>query len=874
MPSPQVDAIVSMLEDALPASKDLESALSAVKLRNDALMPGALSPEIYDQAYKILAKRLENVEVIKVNSVIRKRDPWYYGSKPNDLHWPALKKYLINAKSWHPDDVEGIEETSAEVVSLLNNPKENKFTCKGLVVGHVQSGKTANMTAVMAKAIDAGYNTIIVLAGLTNKLRQQTQLRIMSDLVERRREYWQVRTAVDEDGDFQKPPNGGLLSQPDSVQLAVVKKNVSPLGKLLLAIQETPPFALKRLKVLIIDDECDQASVNSASGEADMTTINERIRELLKLFPSVTYVGYTATPFANVFINPYKPDGLTLDDLYPSEFITCLPTPDRYFGAKKLFGQPPVESDRDDDGDDGLDMIRHIDEGEVQLLQPAKAKERDAFQPAMAPSLEMAVLYFLGCCAARRVRGDSDKHMSMLVHTSAYVTMHEKLASLIQGWLEVKGSELRIANSKTSRQLREVWEIENGRLGEAISEEPAVPFSDLIKEIPAVLDRIEVPVENGASDDRIDYEGAAKTYIVVGGSVLARGLTIEGLIVSYFLRSASQYDTLLQMGRWFGYRPRYEDLPRIWTTEELALRFRALAGIEAEIREEIDEYKVREITPMDMAVRVRAIPGMAITTASKMKSANRCAISYWGAHKQTFRFNHRDQNTLAKNWQAAADLVSQAENLGLRQKSSNGFVWIGVPRTAVTRFFSSYVAHPDHADLSPKVLSGFIEGAGEVLQKWNVAVVGSNRTRLSSDDLGVIGQVPTVNRAKLNSASDSDTADIKALMSRSDLVVDSDLKFEKSMKWSDLKLKREAMVGKRPLLLLYVIDKDSKPQTENSNTRSRIEAVSDILGYGVVFPGSKEASGNYFSIELEYVSGDEIDQIDDEERAQAEAANV
>ncbi|PCM45386.1 Z1 domain-containing protein [Marinobacter sp. ANT_B65] len=873
MTSTQVDAVVAMLDDALPTSKDLESALKTVKDRQEALMPGLLPPEIYNQAFKIMAKRLEDVEVIKVNSVIRKRDPWYCGSKPSDLHWPALKKYLLNAKNWHTSDVESIDTTSTEVMSLLNNPKEEKFTCKGLVVGHVQSGKTANMTAVMAKAIDAGYNTIIVLAGLTNKLRQQTQLRIMSDLVERRRGYWHVRTAVDENGDFQKPPSGGLLSHSDGVQLAVVKKNVSPLEKLFRAIKETPPFALNRLKVLIIDDECDQASVNSASGETDMTAINERIRGLLKLFPSVTYVGYTATPFANVFINPYKPDGVTLDDLYPSEFITCLPTPERYFGANKLFGQPPVESDRDD-SDDGLDMIRHIDEDEIPLLQPAKAKEREVFQPAMAPSLEQAIMYFLCCCAARRVRGDMDKHMSMLVHTSAYVTMHDKLASLIRGWLNVKDAELRVAGSNTSKRLETVWKKENGRVGADVASEAPIEFSDLIQEIPAVLDRIEVPIENGASDDRIDYTGNAKTYIVVGGSVLARGLTIEGLMVSYFLRSASQYDTLLQMGRWFGYRPRYEDLPRIWTTEDLALRFRALAGIEAEVREEIEEYRIRDITPKEMAVRVRAIPGMAITTASKMKAANRCAISYWGTHRQTFRFHHRDAALLARNWQAGADLVSQAENLGLRKVDSEAPLWADVPRTAINRFFSTYESHHDHKDLSSKALNDFISGAGEVLQKWNVAIIGSKRTRASDDMLGVIGQVPTVNRAKLNAASGSETADIKALMSRSDLVVDSNLKFEKNMKWSDLKLARESLVGNKPLLLLYIIDKNSKPQTEGSKNRSKLEAVSDILGYGVVFPGSKESSGNYFSVDVEYVSGDEIDEIDEEERAQTEAANV
>src|SRR5690606_5417306 len=214
----------------------------------------------------------------------------------------------------------------------------------------------------------------------------------------------------------------------------------------------------------------------------------------------------------------------------------CLPTPPRYFGAEKLFGKPPVEADGDTEGDDGLDMIRSVPEDECKNLQPAKAKERNTFQPKMTESLETAILYFIACCAARRVRGDSDKRMSMLVHTSAYVNMHEKLASLIQGWLETRDSELRSEDSDLIQKLKLIWEDEITKLPNGITKAPVVSTSDLIPEIPAVLDALEVPVENGASDDRIDYSGPAKTYIVVGGSVLARGLTIEGLMVSYFLR--------------------------------------------------------------------------------------------------------------------------------------------------------------------------------------------------------------------------------------------------------------------------------------------------------------------------------------------------
>ena len=209
----------------------------------------------------------------------------------------------------------------------MGNPAEERFSCRGLVVGHVQSGKTANMTAVIAKALDAGYDTVIVLAGMTNKLRFQTQMRLVNDLVRRNLLNWQVLTPNELDRDFRAPPYGGFLSYRDKAQLAVIKKNVSPLGELKDAVKRTFPAALKRLRILVIDDECDQASVNTARGELDMTAINQRIRELLSTLPAVTYVGYTATPFANVLIDPYGADGQELDDLYPGIIFAHSPDP-------------------------------------------------------------------------------------------------------------------------------------------------------------------------------------------------------------------------------------------------------------------------------------------------------------------------------------------------------------------------------------------------------------------------------------------------------------------------------------------------------------------------------------------------------------------
>lgn len=877
MPGPQVDGLVERIRQALPRHANLESAVAAVRAELDLLSPGLaahLSAEI-DEAAANVGREFEHIEILHSHSVIRKRPKWYFGPRPSDLHWPSVKAFLLNEKKWHEDDVRGIDDASNEVISLLENPRDparSQFSCRGLVVGHVQSGKTANMTAVIAKALDSGYDTVIVLAGLTNKLRHQTQLRLYSDLVRRNPLNWQVLTSNEVDRDFRAPPQGGFLSHSDKAQLAVIKKNVSPLGELRKAIRETLPAVLQQLRILVIDDECDQASVNSARGELDMTAINHRIRELLGLLPAISYVGYTATPFANVLINPYRVDGQELDDLYPRDFITALPKPDRYFGTERLFGKTPVDPEDVRPDEEGLDMIRDVPDEDEAGLQPRSRQERDAFQPSMMPSLEAAILYFLACCAARRARGHGDQHMTMLVHTSAYVRAHERVAALIEGWVDVHRKDLVDPASDIGSWLGRVWDEEQGRVLDDLTDARPVTLEDLFRYLPEVLEGIEFPVENGASDDRIDYSGEPKTYIVVGGSILARGLTLEGLMVSYFLRTANQYDTLLQMGRWFGYRPGYEDLPRIWMPRGLKLRFRALASVEQEIREDIEQYRLRDLTPMDLAVRIRAIPGMAITAANKMRAARRCAVSYWGTHRQTFRFAHTDAGQLERDWAAGGELVSRIEALGLRDRDAGDRkLWRNVPRSSVRRFLEAYSVEPSQADLLPGMLVPFIDGPDPRLSSWNVGIVESGRGRDSDAPLGTIGTVRTVNRARLNDTNG--TADIKALMSRRDVVFDCGDTVGGNGSWEELKAARLDAVGQVPLLLLYPIARGSRPERE-SKARVPLDAVHDVLGIGIVFPGSVTEGGNFVSVELQPLSAEEVAAIEEEEAAQTEAAGV
>ena len=876
MPGPQVDQLVRQTLRVLPRVKDLDAAIEEVRQLLDTLEPGLstrLSVEFFE-ARELVKLQFERIEILREHSVLQSRPRWYFGPKPSDLHWPAVHEFLLNTKRWPERDVIGLDKASNEVVSLLGNPGQERFSCRGLVVGHVQSGKTANMTAVAAKALDAGYDTVIVLAGLTNKLRYQTQLRVFNDLVCRNPINWQVLTPNELDRDFRAPPQGGFLSHVDKAQLAVIKKNVSPLKELKSAVERTLPAVRSQLRILVLDDECDQASINSAAGELDMTAINHRIRELLSLLPAVTYVGYTATPFANVLINPYHVGGQQLDDLYPKDFITSLPRPDSYFGTERLFGATPSDPDDVQPEEEGLDMIRDIPTEEEVLLQPESRNKRDSFQPEMTKSLERAILYFLACCAARHARGDGSQHMSMLVHTSAYVIAHKRVSTLIRDWVERNRTRIVDQESDVGKRVHEIWTAEQGRIPANVSDAPAVPADGIFRHLQAVLDAIEFPVENGASDDRIDYTEQSKTYVVVGGSILARGLTLEGLTVSYFLRTASQYDTLLQMGRWFGYRRRYEDLPRIWMTEELRLRFRALAAVEREIRDDIEQYRLQNLTPMDVAVRIRTIPGMAITAANRMRSAHNCAVSYWGTHRQTFHFDQRDEETLRRNWASAANLVSRADEDGIRDQAAEARgrkLWRDVPKSTIQHFFDTYVVHSTHTDLAASMLLPFLEQDDSRLARWNVGIVETRFGPESPLPLGGVSTVRMVNRARL--VGSNSFADIKALMSKRDLLFDCTEDTPNRSGWDGLKAARMESVGQVPLLLLYPIDRASKPQL-SSTVRTALDAAFHVIGFGIVFPGSVTEGGNFVSVNLSPLSADEIDAIAEEETEQAEAAGV
>jgi hypothetical protein len=811
-----------------------------------------------------------------------------------DIFWPALLPLLEQKVGTAA--AKSIGDAASEVRKSCADPHHHGTSKRGLVVGYVQSGKTANYTALIAKAADAGYRGFIVLSGIHNALRRQTQLRIEHDLIDRANEAagskygaprWQLLTQTEPDRDFGHMPNGSaMLASTDLRLLAVVKKNATRLRRLKKWLADIPETTRKRCPILIIDDEADQATPNSARARDEVTAINGLMRGIFVLLPTSTYVGYTATPFANVLIDP----GVA-GDFYPRDFIISLPRPEGYFGAEALFGSPCDEDASD--ADDGYDLIRSVPDDDRDAIRPPRsADQREEFRPPVPESMKEAIRWFVLATAARRARGHQNFHSSMLIHTTQLARVHFQQADAVREFLgEVKDDPI----GPELGSLERVWESERDRY---VPDAPdtKLSFDEVKPHIRGVLDHLKVIVDNSLSEDRLDYtetevvdaeeHEVPQTVIAVGGNTLSRGLTLEGLTVSYFVRSASTYDTLLQMGRWFGFRPGYGDLARVWMPDELAANFRFLAGVEAELREDIARYSSDGLTPIDAAVRIRRHPSMAVTTRMKMQRAVSAQISYAGQRRQTFLFDHQNHDALRSNIQCGHDLVRGLRTM-MRPEQPSPARWVfhGASFELVRSFLQLYRFHPDHADLSGQAILDFLDrwsDAGYPI-RWNVAVMGSSQTQhtlngepfdLGTIDLGLDVEVGMLNRSRMRKDQSATRANIKSLMSTPDRVVDiRDLgPGEAGRRDAELRALRRVKAPQEGLLALYPVSKDSQPLSAaqlEANSRVALGAVEHVLGVGLVFPdpplGAPEdlLSSEYVQVDLtgadDYIEQDEAE---------------
>lgn len=675
--------------------------------------------------------------------------PWYDNRRSTiePIFWERFRRYLFIEKGWTPGVVDPIDEISNTIVGQLGDPASAQaFKRKGLVIGDVQSGKTVNFTAICNKAVDAGYRIVIILAGVTDDLRKQTQRRFDKEFAGIDSQILELDEISDElygVGRFGQAEVvsfttvnqefNAAASRVNNISLnavqrhipifCVVKKNVRILRNLLNWLRNHPgnlgPDQRIDLPLLIIDDESDNASINVNNDDEKPTNTNRYIREIIALFNKVSYLAVTATPFANIFINPETENDMLEDDLFPRDFIYVLspPTSDQllrnycaYMGVSQIFG---------DNAFDGI--IQPLEDLEATL--PAKHRREFVFRQ-LPESLKKSIAYFCLANVIRDLRGNETDHRSMLIHISHLRVIHDRIHhevlkffnSLKYAAQNYGADPIVAAQSPEIVFMKHVWdeyfsEIDDG------SWEIVLPH--IYKSIAPV--DIRVINSDGGSLNYDQHEEHGLRLIAIGGNCLSRGLTLEGLMVSYFRRTTKMYDTLLQMGRWFGYRPNYADLCKIWLTEEATAWFKAITESYIELKNDVRTMIAQGLSPKEFGMKVRTHPDALLPTArNKMRAARELTIpvSIAGRLLETPRIL---LEAVAHNERQMRSFVSKLNRVGrfVEDQAVTHF-WSEVPAEDIASLVRNFHTDPWNLMFRGPDIAEYIDRLGD---SWDVAIM-------------------------------------------------------------------------------------------------------------------------------------------------------
>lgn len=853
-----------------------------------------------------LKKSLLAIYNVKVDTyqILEGRDariPWLKEFKAERqsewLFWTRYKRYLAEQKHFAPEVISQLDDLTDRILDKLFNPQRDDVIInkKGLVVGQVQSGKTANYTGLICKAADAGFNLIIILAGIHNNLRSQTQTRIDEGFLgfdtQNTRAYDMNRTirigvglipgfdnaiansytTSTERGDFTKQAAntaGFNFNNPQPIIL-VIKKNVSVLKRLYSWLKsQSTHDSIANKSLLLIDDEADNASINTSRDGDDPTAINKNICKIIKLFNRSAYVGYTATPFANIFIP------LDKDDLFPKDFIINLPAPDNYIGPEKVFGT----SANPDGNEDLLPIVFPVTDSDTFV--PA-GHRRDDPKPTIddiPESLKTAIKCFIITCSISIARGQENKHNSMLIHVSRFQAWQNHLKIIIDRLFKYYKSEIEANDPTIMEEFRQIFEedtptyrsycsitreIMNSPVLSRVDNRMRLHTWDEIKPLLyRAVQKIEVKSINGTSGDSLTYYENEKngiSVIAIGGDKLSRGLTLEGLSVSYFLRASKMYDTLMQMGRWFGYRPGYVDLCRLFTSNELNEWYRHITLASDELREEFRYLAESGGTPENYALKVRTHPGqLQITSISKMRHTRNIQVSWAGRLVETYQLL---QNSISKrnNLAVTDSLLSE---LGTPDRIKSDYLWTGVSSDIICDYLSRFQLPESLTKVNLDLICDYIRELNEVgeLISWNIALMSKNvdkNTCVHTFSNGV--QVGCFIRRQAKDAQNSKTyyirknhivgnptdefIDLPADMLSDALDETRDRKFKAGEEWkhdypSPQLVRQEFRSKQTPLLMIYPLNPAFSNVSGLTDTTTDTKNDEPFIGFAIAFPHS------------------------------------
>jgi hypothetical protein len=687
----------------------------------------------------------------------------------------------MEEKGFSEQSIMTLDDLTDRVLERLEDPmREGSWDCRGMVVGHVQSGKTANYTGLICKAADAGYKLIIVLAGMHKSLRSQTQLRLdqgflgFDTQLNRAFDHENLRIGVGrlpgeefitvhsltssaDRGDFNRKVASqvGVMPGGSDPVLLVVKKNKSVLANLInWAVNirgQIDPVTQKKtvhnIPLLVIDDEADNASVNTASipldengiplDDYDVSAINGKIRSLLSHFEKSAYVGYTATPFANIFIYPEGETTSHGEDLFPRDFIINLPPPPNYIGPSQIFG---FSRSGDDGGNyqSGLPVIRTI--SDYRKFMPDD-HWKDHIPESLPVSLKKAIKSFILSCAARRVRGEQKNHNSMLIHVTRFTAVQKEVARLVNDELNFVRRQLEYTDPLSQEgiyaEMEEIWDSDYVPTTSSVLQQirdplvTRVPWDEVRSYLYDAAARIQIKLINGTASDILDYNECPEglSVIAIGGDKLSRGLTLEGLSVSYYLRASRMYDTLMQMGRWFGFRPGYVDLCRLYTSHDLVEWYRYINLASEELRTEFDYMATLNSTPSEYGLRVRTHPdGLLITAVNKMRNGTVMNVSYGNSLIETVFF-HRDTVPLRNNLNVIDQFIRGLGSPSPSSSAGKHLLWDNVPTPVVLGMLNEYIIHEACRKANPGLLKDYIEKRSSMgeLTHWTVVLINNSK---------------------------------------------------------------------------------------------------------------------------------------------------
>lgn len=876
-----LEGMTSVFMASQPGPHTAQSIRDIVaQLRSTPMFDG----KIQDEEAEELARLIEEKYGISMGfgAIVDAEDfrPWLHDARINgevgDFYWGRYRQ-LLNLKGLPKSVIDATDEVTDRVLDRLGNPRNTSpWSRRGMVVGHVQSGKTANYTGLICKAADAGYRLIVVIAGIHNNLRNQTQARIDEGFIGRdtgrlahanqakrqkiigvgvfdQREFPVSLTNTLRD--FNKATattNTSQIGQYNVPVVLVIKKNSSTLKNLLEWLKEHSVHqGMVSQPMLLIDDEADNASINTAYAREEVTRINGQIRELLSLFHRSCYVGYTATPFANIFIDPETDDDTLRQDLFPRHFIIGLDAPSNYFGAQKVFL-------------DGRDRhIRIIDDNEDILPVSHKIDHRLDVLPN---SLVRAVRTFIVARAIRNARGQQAAHASMLVNASRFTELQGHIRSrlndvvgTIRDAVAVDGGRNRGAlQNPEIAALHSVWKDE-------YADTCGVDWPIVQSHLHEVLIATRVLEVNASKRAQaLDYEQGGEhgvTVITVGGFSLSRGLTLEGLTVSYFLRNSMMYDTLMQMGRWFGYRPGYEDLCRIWMPANGVGWYAHIHEAMEDLQDQLRRMELAKATPEQFGLAVRSHPETLVVTArNKMGTGKEIPVKVGLAGKliETTRIR-LDDDLISRNREAGSGLALAIEKGGHKpEHPSRGTLYRSVSVDLVQGFIRSFRTDPADLLTDPRLVGDYIGARADgELHVWDVLFASAQKDGVQPATLGCLSLKAYDRAVTVANGSMAVSGTSRRVGSPGDERVGlSDEQLESAIRSFEDECKRLGksvpktlpprifceIEGRRPLIILRLVN----PTTDDEDLSAKLPK--DLLAWSICFPPSGIQGGT-----VEYV---------------------